>query len=229
MEGSGVVNYDGERRSYAISAETTQFDDELIRRGIVTCEQAIMAKGATPQQAKSLMEPVSQAQDTQKQDDNSNDSFSDSDDEFLKKFRAQRLQELKLEKQERDQGTRFGSPVVISRNEWTREVNEASQKAWVIICLTSSDTEKTGCMERAVQGLAKEMVTTKFVMIPVHQAIENWPLDQLPTLFLYRHGKMQKQLDNLRRDIAQTELCSMLKPFVTERSPGDLPSHSINS
>jgi hypothetical protein len=48
MEGRGVTNYSTGKPSYGFSSATTEFDDALTSRGIVTFEQAMIAKGATP-------------------------------------------------------------------------------------------------------------------------------------------------------------------------------------
>ena len=56
MEGRGVTNYAPETPSYAFSTATTEFDDALISKGIVSFEQAMIAKGASPREARRLAE-----------------------------------------------------------------------------------------------------------------------------------------------------------------------------
>ena len=222
-EGRGVSNYSVDKPSYGFSTSTTEFDDELIRRGIVRFEHAMMAKGASPEEAQRLqrLHQQQQQQQQQQQLDNptvekdetsihSSDIEEEDDDEFLVRYRRQRLQEMKQERQRRqedDDGCRYGSVVWIQRTDWMREVNEASRRVWVVIVLTSShDAERTGRTERAVSSLAVRHSRTKFVAIPSRSAIPNWPESNLPTVFCYRHGQLQHQLIQLSIDMTTTQL-----------------------
>ena len=54
MEGRGVTNYDVSKPNFNITTSTTEFDDELMRRNIVSFEQCMIGKGATPQEARRL-------------------------------------------------------------------------------------------------------------------------------------------------------------------------------
>eukprot|EP00980_Cylindrotheca_fusiformis_P016497 scaffold4914_cov108-Cylindrotheca_fusiformis.AAC.9 len=56
MQGRGITNYDSSKPSHELTTSTTQFDDELMKRGIVTMEQVMLAKGATPEEAQRLVE-----------------------------------------------------------------------------------------------------------------------------------------------------------------------------
>ena len=221
MEGSGVTNYSTDMPSYAYSTATTEFDDALIKRGIVSHTQAMVGKGASPHEAHRLTELKEEEQrkahlsnTTQPEQDDSDDSFEDDDDDFMNRYRQERLTQLQHTSKERQEGRLFGQAIVIDRTEWTREVNQASQLVWVVVCLTSSDTERTGKMQEAVQILAQAQETTKFVLIPAQQAIADWPHSNLPSLFVYRHGSMQKQLVSLPHDISSEELYGLLRPIL---------------
>ena len=235
MEGSGTTNYATDKPSYAYSTATTEFDDALIQRGIVTHTQAIMAKGASLEEAQRLTQLKQQEQNQHlvppvaddnleknenDEDDEGDDDDSlfdnDPDDEFMEKYRRERMAQLQQAQSERQQGRRFGEAVLIDRTQWTKEVNEASNGVWVVVCLTSSDTERTGRMEAAVKQLAQTMLSTKFVLIAAHQAIDGWPSENLPSLFLYRHGTMQKQLVRLPCDTSTDELRELLSPILAE-------------
>jgi len=225
MEGRGVTNYNSDKSAYAISASTTEFDDALIQRGIVTREQALMAKGATPERAQELSNmkharmdqtaavehstKTTESASSQAEEEDTDDELLD--DDFMDKYRQQRIAEWKQEHDEREQGTRYGEAIPISRTEWNREVNEDSKKVWVVVCLTSSDTERTGRVEHAVKQLARVVPAIKFVLIPSQSAIPNWPNDNLPSLFLYRHGELQHELVRLQRDVSQDQLEQMLR------------------
>lgn len=215
MEGSGVTNYAVDKPTFAWSTSTTEFDDALLKRNIVTQHQVMLAKGASDQEANRLTQLKENGNnnnnnnnneenhDSCRSDDSSSSSFNDNDDDdtVLQRYRQQRTAQWQ---------SSFSTTVLyIQRSEWNRHVNEASHAKWVVVCLTSSDTERTGCMERAVQELAelgRMHHPVQFVLIPYHQAIDHphWSVEHLPCLFLYRHGVVQKQLMRLAHITAET-------------------------
>jgi hypothetical protein len=226
MEGQGVTNYQPGKSSYAYSARTTEFDDACIQRGIITHEQAIFSKGASSEEAirlvglKNSLACEQSANDDGNEhgnekadgDDEDEDDYLLEDDEFLDRYRQQRLDELKEEKSKlKGETVEFGEVVLISRDEWNRHVNEDSMKHWVVVCLTSSDTERTGRVEQAVRQLAGDYRMTKFILIPSRSAIPNWPDSNLPSIFLYRHGKMQSELLRLSPETNVDELEETLR------------------
>ena len=52
--GGNKISYGLDRPEYEYSTSTTQFDDELMRRDVITFEQAMMAKGASAAEARRL-------------------------------------------------------------------------------------------------------------------------------------------------------------------------------
>ena len=178
----------------------------------------MMGKGATYKEAKRLKElkqskneksnivynisnndehgyPNRNNGDVDNDDDDDND-----EDNFLRRYRNRRLNELKNEK--------YGTVIPIQRNEWNHQVNEASQDGtWVIINLTAQKSSpndhpmhKEICVlieNDIIPLLAMKYQAVKFVSIPSTSAIENWPENNLPTLFCYRYGKLQHQLVGL--------------------------------
>lgn len=223
MEGRGVTNYATGTPSYAFSTETTEFDDALISKGIVTFEQAMIAKGATPYEARRLAE-INQVSDLDGQsagmkqhdehngednqhvgdghDDESDgtideDEHDEHDESFLRKYRHMRIDEMRNGRRQE-----YGDIIPIAKSDWNREVNEASKSGlWVVVSLTRSTSSlshahDTICdkVEEITKVLADKFVNVKFVSIPSTSAIENWPPENLPTLFCYRYGKMQHQL-----------------------------------
>jgi hypothetical protein len=205
----GITRYNGEP-SVDFTGNTTEFDDELIRRGIVSKRQALLAKGMSEATADRLLAPAAaetSARMHKEEEDEEEDDDDDDDEEFLREYRQRRLEELQQQTQKSNQRCShpvFGEVVYIDRTEWMRHVNEASLQSWVVVCLTSSDVLRTGPFERIMEELATEYVTTKFVKIPVQSAIpNNFPLSNLPGLFAYRNGQMQHEL--LRWPITSTK------------------------
>ena len=68
--------------------------------------------------------------------------------------------------------------------------------------------------KKIILGLAQEPDMTKSVLIPVHQAIADWPHVNLPSLFVYRHGIMKKQLVRLPHNTSSEELHDLLQPLI---------------
>ena len=205
--------------TYAYSTETTQFDDALIQHGVITKQQAIVAKGATPEQAQQLLQNEADQKaldkaradaytwqadlkrDSEDQDGPSDDddSFLDDDDDFLQSYRAQRFQEMKAE---------FGQVKPIQRSEWQTQVNQASETHWVVVHLT--DPRRTTRMEKTVQEVAQHARKVQFVSIGATEAVEGYPADNLPTLFCYRSGKLQHSLIQIPVETDAENLYKML-------------------
>ncbi len=243
MDGFGVSNYSVDKPSFSFSTRTTEFDDALLSRNIITFEQAMVAKGASAQEAHRLTQLQRREKkgsggtgedehdgdkDVEKksiagenyESDKSNSSFEDDDDdEFMAKYRQQRLQELQRSQNQMRNDLRFGHVVSIQRSDWIQQVNEPSHNTWVVVLLTASDTlrmEDTQAsqpnvdirpgrrlrhltsplpsIELAFARLAVRFPLVKFVQIPAAQANPDWPISCLPTIFVYRGGQMNQQL-----------------------------------
>ena len=206
-----MTNYDAGKPSYGFSTATTEFDDALISRGVVTFEQAMIAKGASPNEARRLAELNENSKSGYENGDTSNinqtgDGYDDdasassgdeNDEQFIQKYRQMRINDMKKGRKQE-----YGDVIPISRPDWNREVNEASRNGlWVVVNLTRSSSslsrthdEICDKIEGIVRELADKFVDVKFVSIPSAAAVENWPAENLPTLFCYRFGKMQHQI-----------------------------------
>lgn len=131
MEGRGVTNYDVNKPNFNFSSSTTEFDDELMKRNIVSFEQCMIGKGATPQEARRLallqkqqeikkqqrseipsdvdnkfddQEGVKERGDDSSDSDSDSDSYLDGEDDDDDEFMAQyRSQRLQQLQQEQDQ------------------------------------------------------------------------------------------------------------------------------
>ena len=196
----------------AVAPRRARFD-ALIARNTITFEHAMIAKGASPAEAKRLAHlKVQQDQAAaappqhysigtrtspyQHNDDNHDDNHDDDNDAIIEEYRTKRLMQLQR-----------GNVIPISRTEWSEEVNRASESQWVVILLTSASSapnlnpyHKDQCLKvetDVVPHLAGKFGEVKWVSIPSRAAIENWPDENLPTLFCYRRGELQCQLVGL--------------------------------
>ena len=169
-----------------------------------------MAKGATYEEAQRLTalkqskenknETIVEDSNKTKSDNDNSDDKNNDNDIFLKQHREKRLKELQKQK--------YGSVIPIQRNEWNHQVNDASEDGtWVIINLTAQKSSPnlhpmhkdicTHIEDSIIPQLAHKFSSTKFVSIPSCSAVENWPENNLPTLFCYRFGKLQCQMVGL--------------------------------
>ena len=120
-------------------------------------------------------------------------------------FRSNELYESAQTTKERTR--KFGDVIVIDRTEWQHHVNDDSNNVSVVVGLLSTyDSNRTGMMKRAMCELACMHVETKFVLISSHQAIANWPEENLPSIFIYRYGKLQHEWVRLPIQISTEQL-----------------------
>ena len=89
---------------------------------------------------------------------------------------------------------RFGDVVGIGKDDWLREVTEASKAHWVIVHLYQDSVIECQLMDEAFIVLAAKFKDVKFVKIRSTQAIENWPDKNLPAIFVYHDGILNCQI-----------------------------------
>ncbi|KAI9745283.1 MAG: hypothetical protein M1818_001563 [Claussenomyces sp. TS43310] len=117
------------------------------------------------------------------------------DEEFLEKYRQQRVAEL----QSLTSKSLHGSVYPISKPDFVREVTEASKTCPVLVNLTSglgTNVESRVLIELWRQA-AKEFGEIKFCEIPGDQAIEGYPDKNCPTILVYNKGDLVKQIVTL--------------------------------
>jgi hypothetical protein len=201
MQGRGVTNYTVNKPSHALTTATTEFDDALIQRGIVTAEQVMLAKGASPEEAFRLArekESDTKPQDVAKpaevrqknaddeESPSDSDSFDDEDDGFFERYRDERLAQL-------DANINNETVHHISRDDWPYRVNEASQDKWVVVTLLDSGIRRQEILQELHHFARQYSSKISFVTIEAREAVPNWPTERVPAVFLYREGiKMQE-------------------------------------
>ena len=206
-----MTNFSVDKPSHGFTTRTTQFDDELIRRGIVTTEQAMMAKGASAEEAirlanekrgKNLKDqvetstPQSKPQDSESDDDSFEDDFDD--DAFLQEYRQQRLEEMKQEQAAKQLSHSSQSSILhITRDEWKQAVNEASTEGWVLVTMVEPSGDRKDRVVQELQRFSNEFGNDEDLpsLITIHavDAIPNWPQDRVPAMFAYRDGAKQHE------------------------------------
>mmetsp|Transcript_10230 Transcript_10230/g.12411 ORF Transcript_10230/g.12411 Transcript_10230/m.12411 type:complete len:295 (+) Transcript_10230:96-980(+) len=192
------------------SGTTTQFDDVLIEKGIITKEQALLAQGMDVDSVaevlvKEKLEEMGFFDETIEQDKtkkeiiqetslNKLDELEDDDDfddeSFLQQYREQRMAELKI----KQSSEIFGSVHEISKSDWIREVNEASKNFWVVCHLYADHVEACSHMSTLLIRFASKFRHIKCLSIKATSAVENYPDNKVPALFIYHNGELQHQV-----------------------------------
>ncbi|KAF8655862.1 hypothetical protein AX16_002945 [Volvariella volvacea WC 439] len=135
------------------------------------------------------------------------------DDDAERAILAHRQQRLAEDAQEARKA-RFGRVYPIARDDYTREVTEASsvneedgeneQGTGVVCFLYKDGIERSDIAKMQVQTLAARHPRTKFVSIVGDKCIPNLPDSRIPMFIVYRKGEIRHQMvswgaDRLRR------------------------------
>lgn len=117
------------------------------------------------------------------------------DEEFLEEYRKKRLQELTALSKK----AVHGSVYPISKPEYAREITEASNKAPVLLNLTSAlgTNVESRVLSELWRQAAREYGEVKFCEMRADRAIENYPERNCPTILVYKDGDIAKQVVTL--------------------------------
>ena len=111
-------------------------------------------------------------------------------------FSKKRLQELSTV----HSTSVFNQVYHLQKPDYAKDVTEASQKAYVLVLLTSS--HGTNPESRVViemwRELAQRFGDNKFCQIRADLCIEGYPEKNTPTVLIYKDGDIKKQLVTLR-------------------------------
>eukprot|EP00195_Chlamydomonas_chlamydogama_P002128 CAMPEP_0202922172 /NCGR_PEP_ID=MMETSP1392-20130828/77776_1 /ASSEMBLY_ACC=CAM_ASM_000868 /TAXON_ID=225041 /ORGANISM="Chlamydomonas chlamydogama, Strain SAG 11-48b" /LENGTH=252 /DNA_ID=CAMNT_0049615787 /DNA_START=20 /DNA_END=778 /DNA_ORIENTATION=+ len=110
------------------------------------------------------------------------DEFAD--DRFMEEYRQKRIREL----QDAARRPRFGSVEEIRGSEFVSQVTNAPPEVWVVVHLYKEGYGPSTLMSQALDQLAVQHPTTKFVKIISTDCIPRYPDTNLPTLVLYHEG-----------------------------------------
>lgn len=177
---------------YKPTGETTEWEDILIKKGIIEPKTKVHEEedDEVDYTATNVTYDSNEENDVESEDD----EFGDDDDRELRRIREKRIAEMKALAARNC----FGRVQPITKTEWTREVNEASKHAWVIVYLFDSAVDACKVMDQLIETLAKLHPDVKVVSIPAQACMENWPTKNCPTLFLYSDEELQHQLITLQ-------------------------------
>ncbi len=120
----------------------------------------------------------------------------DEDEDFLESYRQKRMAELSST----TQASIYNQVYHLQKPEYSKDVTEASHKAYVLVLLTSSqgtNTESRVLME-IWTIVSKRFGDVKFCQICADLCIEGYPDKNTPTVLVYKDGDIKKQLVTLR-------------------------------
>ncbi|XP_055627363.1 viral IAP-associated factor homolog [Toxorhynchites rutilus septentrionalis] len=119
------------------------------------------------------------------------DELEDSEDEaVLQEYRQKRIAELK----QLASRARFGNVLEISGQDYVDEVTKAGEGIYVVLHLYSRGVPFCSLLNQHMTQLAIKFPATKFIRAIATTCIPNYPERNLPTIFVYYEGQMQKQL-----------------------------------
>ncbi|KAK4051395.1 Proteolipid protein 2 [Microbotryomycetes sp. JL201] len=180
--------------------EDTEFNEALRRHGILPPKQPAAgddgdadAANADALQARPDSPSLSDLDDLDDLDINV-------DDKVRRDELEQQLAQRKREQQQLDSKQKFGRVYPISKPDYKREVTDASTEQlpgepedWGtgVVCVLHKDRRQ---LMPIINELASLYPATKFVSIVSDQCIENYPDKNVPTVIVYRNGKMMGQV-----------------------------------
>jgi thiol-disulfide isomerase/thioredoxin len=129
----------------------------------------------------------------------------DLDEEFLKKYKEQRLQEMQGDKEK----PKFSGVREITKQDYVDEVTNAPKGTYVIIHLYQTYIEACGVMNQVFDELAPKYPQLKFVRIVATKCIENYPDINCPTIIIYLNGGMVTTLPRIDKKYSKITVAAM--------------------
>ena len=142
------------------------------------------------------------ADDSKSKDDDDDLGLDDDDDDsLLQALRNKRMEEIKLQqKADELERKRNGAGEVkqISADDFADEVTRASQHAPVVMLIFLEGQRDSALMLRCLTTLAARHNGVRFVRLPASSRIQNFPLEDCPTVLAYHKGAKVGQWPTLR-------------------------------
>ncbi|CCM04513.1 uncharacterized protein FIBRA_06694 [Fibroporia radiculosa] len=177
--------------------EDTEFNDALRKHGILPPREPA-ARTPSPPPSPTLEETLDDLTPDELRD-LGEDAADDETERMIERIRRQRIAEL-----QRQQKARFGRVYPIGRDDYTREVTEASrtteqgkpaEHGTGVVCFLYKDgIPRSNRAFEHVQILAQRHPDTKFVSIVGDKCIPNLPDVRIPMFIVYRNGEVLNQI-----------------------------------
>ncbi|KDR85422.1 hypothetical protein GALMADRAFT_54185 [Galerina marginata CBS 339.88] len=178
--------------------EDTEFNDALRKHGILPPKESTPPSPSPP--PSPTLDDVLNDFTTKELLELGEDAPDDETERLIALHRHQRLAEAR-----RDQSrARFGEVLPIGREDYTREVTEASkmdeadddnEKGTGVVCFLYKDgLPRSDRAFQHIRTLAKRYPRTKFVSIVGDKCIPNLPDSRVPMFIVYRRGDIRQQV-----------------------------------
>ncbi|KAI4272969.1 MAG: hypothetical protein LQ337_004947 [Flavoplaca oasis] len=120
----------------------------------------------------------------------------DEDEEFLEQYRKQRMAELSAI----SRASVFNQVYPIQKPDYSRDVTDASNCAFVLVHLTSSlgTNTESRLLTELWRELARKYGDIKFCEMKADMCIEGYPDKNTPTILVYHDGDIKRQVITLR-------------------------------
>mmetsp|Transcript_895 Transcript_895/g.2323 ORF Transcript_895/g.2323 Transcript_895/m.2323 type:complete len:288 (-) Transcript_895:510-1373(-) len=175
--------------------ETTEWEDVLVRKGIVEERAEVKAQREARAEAAQRTEVEEDPEErAQKMTLGELAAAEDElEEDLLERIRQARLAELKREAA----AARFGTVLPLAKADFIRDVTEASREIWVVVEMFKDGIQESSKCSELLREIARRKPAVKFLRIRSTDCVEGWPDSSVPCLFLYHDGVMQKQLVGL--------------------------------
>lgn len=116
------------------------------------------------------------------------------DEEFIELYRKKRMAEIK----EMASKEKFGHVYRISKPEYKEEITDASENdAYVFVHLSYPSVTQSKLLAGLFDRVAEKFRDIKFVDIDARQINERYPVENCPTILVYKNTNVVKQLITL--------------------------------
>lgn len=110
----------------------------------------------------------------------------DDEDEFIKQYKQKRMQEML----EYSKKAKYGKVREIRKQDYIKEVNEASKECFVVLLLHQDHIESSRVLDKILENLAMKFPTVKFLRIQATNCVHNFRDEDVPTIFIYKDGEV---------------------------------------
>lgn len=111
------------------------------------------------------------------------------DDEELKEYERKRMEELKALAAK----PKFGRLILLRREDYIKEVNEAPKGVYVVLFLYNDGLPDSRELEKILDHLSKKYVFVKFLKILAEDCIKNIEDVNIPAMIVYFNGTLIRQ------------------------------------
>ncbi|KAL4892981.1 thioredoxin-like protein [Aspergillus ambiguus] len=175
--------------------EDTEWNDILRKHGVIPEKP----QDPEPLIQEALVEAERKAYENRLEDKDLDelDELEDEEDEaFLEQYRKKRMAELSTIQQT----SLYNQVYPLQKVDYAREVTEASNKAFVLVHLTSSSSgnPESRILAELWRQLATKYGDIKFCEIRGNMCIEGYPDRNTPTILVYKDGEIRRQLITLK-------------------------------